>query len=260
MSRIIKPHEIILQEPVVIEVRNEEIPHEVPPTEIELGDAQAEVRAEADRIIRETEDIVLEILDKARLEAQNIIDGAQDEARETRLMAEKEAEMIKEKSAENGYLEGWDKAKEESRDKIEEARQQSEDLLEQAYRERLGIIGSCENIIVRMSIDIAKKIVEKELTTNPDIIIKLVKNIVGSMNTAEAYKILVNPEDFETLTAEFGKQNLYSSVNDKIQILADENVSPGGCVAETDIGSVDATLETRVASLEDAIMGVVNHE
>ena len=108
--------------------------------------------------------------------------------------------------------------------------------------------------------DIAKRIIEKELTTNPDIIIKLVKNIVDSMNTAEAYKILVNPEDFETLTAEFGKQNLYSSVNDKIQILTDNNVSPGGCIVETDLGSVDATLETRVASLEDAIMGVVNHE
>ncbi|MGE5545152.1 MAG: FliH/SctL family protein [Bacillota bacterium] len=260
MSRIIKPHEIILQDPVFIQIPDKQTVVKEPQTENDLADAQAEVREEADRIVKETEEMVIEILEKARLEAKNIIADAREEAEEIRLKAEKEAALLKEQAIDHGYHEGWEKAREEARQQIEKARQESEDLVEQAKQERIGIIRSCESIIVRMSMDIAQKIVEKELTTNPDIIIELVKNILDYMNTAEFYKILVNPDDFVTLAAEFGKQSLFSSVNDRIQILADENVSRGGCVVETDLGLVDATLETRVSSLEESLMDVVRND
>jgi len=259
LSKIIKPHEIILQEPVFLEVRCNDIPVEESPIEI-VTDTEGGMRDETERILKETEEMVIEILEKARLEAQNIIAEAEEEAQEIRLKTEKEAEKLKEQALDNGYLKGWEKAREEAEQQIEQARQQSEDLLQQAQRERLSIIGSCENIMVKMSMEIAKKIVEKELTTNPDIIIKLVKNIIDFMNTAEAYKILVNAEDFVTLAAEFGQQTIYSNMNDKNQIMADPNISRGGCIVETDLGSVDATLETRINSLEDALMDVVRYE
>ena len=58
------------------------------------------------------------------------------------------------------------------RSRIEQANSRSEDLLEQARQERLSILSSCESIIVRMALDMLKKIVEKELTANSDTITK----------------------------------------------------------------------------------------
>ncbi|NLW44620.1 MAG: hypothetical protein GXY92_05500 [Syntrophomonadaceae bacterium] len=265
MSKIIKPHEIILEEPIYLELPEIDIKVEELLPEIEPVDAEAEAKAEvevyardeAERIVKETEEMVVEILEKAGIEARNVIGEAEEEAREIRLAAEKDAALLRKQAEEEGYKSGWNRAMEEAQQRLEQARQQSEELIEQARKERLSILGSCERIIVRMALDIAEKIVEQELITNPDIITELVHNIIDSMNTAETYKVLVNPEDYVNLAAEIAKKKLSSTGNDNIQLAADNSISRGGCVVETDLGVVDARLETRIASLREALMDVV---
>lgn len=261
LSKVIKPHEIILQAPVFIEILDKaREAEEQTPVDVCPDNPQAAAQEEAERIIKETEDMIVQILEKARLEAENIMAEAREAAQNIRLTAEKEAGLLKEDAMNNGYRNGWDKAREETAKLLEETNQQCKKLLEEANRERLGIIKSCENVIIQMSIDIAKKIVEKELTTNPDIIIKLVHSIMEFMNNANAYKILVSPEDFVTLVSEVGVPSESPSGNEKIQVQVDKTVSRGGCIVETDLGSVDARLETRISSLEDALLDVARCE
>lgn len=257
MSKIIKPHEIILEEPIYLEIPEIEIKVEEELPEAEPADIEVDAKDEAERIVKETEEMVVEILEKAGIEAKNVIGEAEEEARQIRMAAESEAELLRKKAEEEGYKSGWDKAMEEAQQRLEQARQMSEDLIEQAHKERLSILSSCESIIVRMALDIAEKIVEQEIKTNPDIITKLVQNIIDSMNTAETYKILVNPEDYVNLAAEIAERTFSPTGNDNIQLVADSSVSRGGCVVETDLGSVDARVETRMASLEEALMDVV---
>ncbi|MGI6548912.1 MAG: FliH/SctL family protein [Syntrophomonadales bacterium] len=261
MSKVIKPHEIILQAPVFIEIPDQTAAVEDQfPVEVSPDVSQAAAQEEAERIIKETEEMIVQILEKARLEAQNIMAEAREEAQVIRVKAEKEAVLLKEQAMNNGYQSGWERAREEARQQLEQANQQSKDLLEAANRERLDIIRSCEKIIIQMSMDIARKIVEKELTTNSDIIVKLVGSIMEYMNGADAFKILVSPEDFAILVKEFGEHTGLSGGDQKIQVLADQKISRGGCIVETDLGSVDARLETRISSLEDSLMDVVRYE
>lgn len=263
MSKVIKPHEMILKAPVFIEILGKDIEAEVEQVSelgIDSGISQVEARAEADKIMRETEEMIVEILEKARLEAHDIMAEAQEEAQDIRLKAKEEAEVLKQQALDNGYQSGWNKVMQETQQQIEQASQQSKDLLEEANRERLRILGSCESIMVRLSMDIAQKIVEKEITLNPDIIIKLVKNIREFMKSAEAVKVLVSPEDFETLVAEFAESDFTPGDNSQLHIMADKSISRGGCMVETDLGSVDARLETRVSTLENALMEVVNSD
>lgn len=261
LSKVIKPHEIILKAPVFLDIPGKMTQAEnLRLTHADHDNTQADAREEADKIIKETEEIIVQLLEKARLQAQNIMAEADEEAQDIRLRAENEAQLLKEQAIDSGYQYGWDKAGEEARQQLEEASRQSKDLLEEANRERLRIIQSCESIIIKMSMGIAQKIVEKELTTNPDIIVKLVGSIMEFMNGVEAFKVLVSPEDFMTLITEFGEHIQSAGGNEKIRILADKTVSRGGCIVETDLGSVDARLETRISSLENALMDVVTYE
>lgn len=257
MSKIIKPHEIILEEPIYLEIPEMDIRVEEPPPEIDSVDVEVDAREEAERIVKETEEMVVEILEKAGMEAKNVIGEAEEEAREIRLAAENDAALLRKQAEEEGYKSGWEQAMEEAQQRIEQAKQQSEDLLEQARQERLSILSSCESIIVRMALDIAEKIVEKELTANSDTITKLVHNIIDCMNTAETYKILVNPDDYVNLAAEIAERKLNPTGDDKMELVADSSITRGGCVVETDLCSVDARLETRIASVREALMDVV---
>ncbi len=254
MSKVIKSHEMILEAPVFIEVSDNNTNTEEA-SELGIGSAVVpiEVREEADKIMQETEEMVVEILDKARHQAHNIVAEAQD----IRLRAREESEKLKQEATANGYQSGWDKAMEDIKQQFEQAHQESNDLIEQARQERLDILGSCEGIMVRLSMNIAKKIVEKELALNPDIIIKLVQNIMEFMNSAEAVKVLVSPEDFENLVAEFAKSD---NADGQLEIVVDQNASPGGCMVETNLGLVDARLETRISALEDVLLEVVNRD
>jgi len=253
LSKVIKSHETILINPVCIDRVF---------TEAETKDngsritSEDRLREEADKIMRETEEMIVELLNKARLEAQHIIAEAQEEALDLRLKAEKEAQVLRQQAVNEGYEAGWKKALDDTREQIDQARSHSQELLDQARKERLAILGSCEGILVRLALDIAQKIVEKELTINPDITVNLVKKIMEFMHSADAFKVLVSPEDFAGLVDEFADLS-QSTSSGKLQIAVEKGIKPGGCVVETDLGVIDARLETRISSLENALMEVV---
>ena len=78
LSRIIKSDELLLDEPRVLDNFNEIIEE---PTAVE-NTGVVDIDIEARNIIQETEEMVLDLLDKARVEAADLIENASSEAEE----------------------------------------------------------------------------------------------------------------------------------------------------------------------------------
>ena len=155
MSKVIKSHEMILEAPVFIEVSDNNTNTEEA-SELGIGSAVVpiEVREEADKIMQETEEMVVEILDKARHQAHNIVAEAQEEAQDIRLRAREESEKLKQEATANGYQSGWDKAMEDIKQQFVKHTKKQFSLNKPDRRE--DILGSCEGIMVRLSMNITK--------------------------------------------------------------------------------------------------------
>jgi flagellar biosynthesis/type III secretory pathway protein FliH len=105
-----------------------------------------------------------------------------------------------------------------------------------------------EKQIVRLSIAIAEKLIEKEVSIDKTIIHKLLGNILNKMEDKENIKVRINPADFEIL----------NEINDDLKdlkglkFIIDTSITEGGCLVESESGLIDARIENRLKMIEDA--------
>lgn len=96
--------------------------------------------------------------------------------------------------------------------------------------------------LIHLATRIAEQVLRSHLRDHPNQILDLVQDVLQSSPREGAAIILrLHPDDLE-LVQTFLRQNPDVS---QYQLVADEQLTHGGCIAETLHGSIDATLETR---------------
>lgn len=96
--------------------------------------------------------------------------------------------------------------------------------------------------VAQLASDIARQVVRNELATQPELVEAVAQEALGSLvHSARHVRVLVNPDDHQLLT-ERGQLDLQSR---HARLMPDASVTPGGCVVESDIGVIDASLESR---------------
>ena len=271
MSKVIKNEQAILTLPIVIDsVELNQIENEIEnlaihnndnhnnPLEMEKQQIE-KIKQESQEILIETEQMVMELLQKARDEARDIITNAREEAQVIKMQADEEAHVARQKAHKEAYEEGLRQAQQEIEGDRQAAIQQSQALLEEARQLKLKVFRSYEADMVRLVMAMVKKVIAGELKTNPDIIINILQEAIDFLDRPDNITVYVNPQELENILEVMNKGYLtdIGSNNINMDIKADERISRGGCLLESDAGSVDAQLETRIASVNNAIQEVV---
>ncbi len=110
---------------------------------------------------------------------------------------------------------------------------------------------SFEKIVVDLSIQIAERIIRREITEK-SIVEKSITEASQKIIGADSIVIKLNPSDYELL--EDSGKGLFSNENfSKINFETDDKVAAGGCLIESDIGNVDARITTQIAELKQKI-------
>ncbi len=271
MSKVIKNEQAILTPPIVIDtVELNQIENKMENSVIHNKDDHnntlkiekqevEKIKQESQKILKETEQMVMELLQKARDEARDIITNAREEAEVIKMQAGEEAVAIRETAHKESYEEGLRQAQKEIEGDRQAAIQQSQALLEEARQSKLKVFRSYEADMVRLVMAMVKKVIAGELKTNPDIIINILQEAIDFLDRPENITVYVNPQEVENILEVMDKGYLtdIGSNNINMDIKADERISRGGCLLESDAGSVDAQLETRIASVNNAIQEVV---
>ncbi|MGE5392101.1 MAG: FliH/SctL family protein [Deltaproteobacteria bacterium] len=282
MSRIIKNDDAVLSQPIVIESLvlqtfepevevsepTEEVDVVTPqepdqPSQLELERQELEqLKIESQKVIDETETMVLDLLQKARDEARAIIANAQEQADLIRSQSETEAAELKASNQKQGYEEGLKKAEEDIEADRLAAFQQSQELLEEARQLKIQMMRSSEADMMRLVIAIAKKVIASELTTNPYFIVNVLREAIDFLDHPDNITVYVNPQDLERILTITKSDSFFDIGNSDVNLdfRADNRVSPGGCSLESQGGSVDTRLETRISGVEQALREVSGDE
>jgi flagellar assembly protein FliH len=194
---------------------------------------------------------------------------ARDFKKDKDASAKKEAEGILEEAkvkAEEiekaAYKKGFEEGK---RNGLEEGKRAVEPLIETFKKEILEIgkikeeiYSSIETEMLELILSISRKVIHKEVATDKDAVLNTIKTAVGSVVSKEEIKIKVNPEDLE-LAKEIKMDitNLVEGVKN-ITFEGDISVGRGGCIIETNYGSVDARIEEQMEAVEHALKSMVS--
>ena len=111
--------------------------------------------------------------------------------------------------------------------------------------------------LISLALVIAKQVIGQELQTNEEVIVGVVENALKSALETDSHHIRVHPDDLAVVQEH--RPLFLANVHGlkEISVEADKNVSRGGCVIESDMGEVDASVETRLAGIEAQLQGAV---
>lgn len=163
--------------------------------------------------------------------------------------AKEEANSIREAAAKEGYQEGLNEAKEDI-ERVKEA-------IGEFFNAKQEVYDSIAPDILEISLDIAKKIIKKEMTENPEILLDNIKDILKGLSKEETKIILkVNPVQVAMLKQEIPEAMSTAGLEAKVIIIPDETVMEGGCMITTTNGVIDATIETQLAIISEVLKEV----
>jgi flagellar biosynthesis/type III secretory pathway protein FliH len=107
---------------------------------------------------------------------------------------------------------------------------------------------SFDKIVLDVSFLIAGKIIKKEISEAP-IIIDTIKEATSKIIGANSIVLRINPED-KKLIEESNENFLDSKSYSNIKYEIDERIQAGGCFIESEIGNVDARIESQLNQLK----------
>ncbi|MFA7658039.1 MAG: FliH/SctL family protein [Candidatus Gastranaerophilaceae bacterium] len=163
--------------------------------------------------------------------------------------AQQEAGTIKDSAAKEGYNAGLEQAKEDI--------QRVKDAVLDFLKAKQEVFEYIAPDILEISVDIAKKIVKKEIEQDPQIVLETILEVLNNISKDETkVNIKVNPAQL-SLTKENIPQMISSiGLEAKINVLADATIELGSCIVQTSNGLVDATIDTQLEIIKEAFKGM----
>ena len=144
---------------------------------------------------------------------------------------------------ENGKKEGIQESGDSFQDGIDELKIQlvkSIGSLDEELEHQKEFIKKIEDEIVNSSVEIAKKVIKKELDLNSqEIALNLSRDFLANLKDAKSIKLKVNPQDAKYLT---------NKLEDMKNLIIDEDdaITKGGVIILSDIGNIDGDISTRI--------------
>jgi flagellar biosynthesis/type III secretory pathway protein FliH len=120
-----------------------------------------------------------------------------------------------------------------------------------AARAQRNVQGDLRTLAVR----IAERILEREISLNPDAVSDIVAAALRQAGAPRDIVLRVHPDDLKAL--ERGRPRLIERCSRTQAVLfrADATIARGGCIVETELGTVDARLPTQLEAIERALRG-----
>jgi flagellar assembly protein FliH len=103
-----------------------------------------------------------------------------------------------------------------------------------------------EEDMVKLAIAIARRVLRRELATDPEAILGLVKAALSRVEARDILRVRIHPEDARTLQACLGELGL----PDRVELAPDRNLERGAVIVETSRGELDASIETQLQEIE----------
>lgn len=115
------------------------------------------------------------------------------------------------------------------------------------------MIAGAEKEILELALTVATKIIGRDLERDRDVLLEIVANAITQARMAKAMIVRVNPKDAQTLREKRAK--LMELVGRQIDLAVrdDSDVEPGGCIIQTEFGTIDGQLKTQYEMLRNVL-------
>ncbi|MCD6361255.1 MAG: hypothetical protein J7M38_10370 [Armatimonadetes bacterium] len=127
------------------------------------------------------------------------------------------------------------------------------DLLEQLRSEMQRRLAELEERSVVLVTAMTEKVIGQRLALDDELVLGVVRNALAEAADAAQVTVRVSPADDELVRA--AQSELLATLGqvEQLRVVADESISRGGCIIETERGRFDARIETQLQLLGEHV-------
>lgn len=179
------------------------------------------------------------------LDAIEVLEKVKKDAEQYRLEVAAECEKLKEQAQREGFEEGFKKWM---------------DTIARLEEEIAKVRGDMEKVLVPVALKASKKIVGREIEQSPSAIVDIVSNTLKAVSQHKQITIYVNKKDIDALETNRSRiKQLFESL-EVLSIRERADITPGGCIIETEAGIINAQLDNQWRILENAFEKLLKKE
>lgn len=149
-----------------------------------------------------------------------------------------------------GYEQGERSGMEAGGQRAEAMLRRMTSTLEELGTLRQQMIQQAERQMVQLALTIAKRILRREVTLDPDLTVAMARVALDRLGESSGATIRLHPEDYTVAVG--GTKGEWES--DQVTVVSDDNVSRGGCRIESAFGFVEASVEAQFEEIERAVL------
>jgi flagellar assembly protein FliH len=125
--------------------------------------------------------------------------------------------------------------------------------LEDVSRLRNSLAQSGSQDMLRLVMAVAEQVILRSVEADPAVIVSIIEKALQASVRADSYQVFINPAELEVGTEQ--KPLFLASISGmkNISFAADPQIARGGCRVDSELGNVDATIETQLAAIRSAL-------
>lgn len=175
---------------------------------------------------------------EAKQTANKIVEEAKRQAAEIVAAAEAQRDEVFKKAVEDA--------------KAEVATQLTEELLR--TKMQCGeMMKAMEPQLIELALKMSAKIIGRDLERDPLVVAEIAATAIETARASKAMILRVNPKDGATLRAAKPKLMELIGRSVEVSIRDDADIEPGGCVIQTEFGTIDGQIKTQYQMLANVL-------
>ena len=216
-----------------------------------------------EEILKEARKAKEALVEEGRSEKERLIQEARQEAQKTkeRVLSDAlaEAEELKrgafEQGRKEGVLQGQKSIEAEAKTHLEALK----GLLNEMGRLKPRVISECERDIVGLSVQVAEKILQREVQIDPGVVLEMASRVIKEFEgRSGGVRVKLNPADY-TYILQLDPKILEDRGLSEVVFEKDPSLQRGGCTLETYQGRVDARIEKQLEVIRQKLLERAGH-
>jgi flagellar assembly protein FliH len=168
------------------------------------------------------------------------------ERRATDRRSTSERERIEQEAYQRGFNEGSTTGNQQAKAELQPLMDRLSRTLGELAALRSRIRRDAEQDLLKLSIAIARRVLHRELTLDPESIEGLIKVALEKLQSRELCRVRVHPDQAEAIKASFEQ----FANSHKIELVSDTSLQCGDVLFETAHGTLDASIESQLREIE----------
>jgi flagellar assembly protein FliH len=161
---------------------------------------------------------------------------------------QEQASVVARESYERGFRDGEAKIREQTAAELQAGLERLANAAAEVLAAGPRIRREAERSLVQLSIAIARRILHRELSIDPDALAGVIRVALERLDRQDTVRIRIRPEDAGPL-----RRILEAKSYSDAPIVPDASLHSGSVLIETNAGVLDASLDTQLAEIESGL-------